>query len=427
MRECSGIGVVPNFRNFAKGLLYGDCDRATAFNLESFIGAPPSYKITGPATYYMDASCRFVAAPGLAPRLCGFAGYSWSPVSLLLRPDVDIDRNVSVVEFSLDKIPTHRFSLWKASEDAPLLVFNPGRKATVDSPKQLFGNWSFGGKPRSEGAVDRAPWSNGYEALGHLDGDKNGKVDGAELIGLDLWFDRDRDARVSPGELRSVRSEGIEALYYQNPQTAKVSTKDLVLEVGFDRRVGDTLVQGKSVDWYANSFFSRKEATEALSGMIAGDEAPSEARAGSNDLSMFKPHTPINPTSDVSGYWAWMTEESGSEQRPGVLALEQSEDGSLSGFVMSEALLARNAGDFRSAITIAPLHGTVSRGPDGAVSISFRVRGDDGAVLADATVRLNSDGSSLTGDTTQNFESRDPSSSVRSAQVRYGWIAGRLR
>ncbi len=74
-------------------------------------------------------------------------------------------------------------------------------------------------RPYADGTVDGSclfgsnrGYTNGYEALGGLDADNNGQVEGAELQGLMVWQDRNSDATVNDGELLTLESLGITAL-----------------------------------------------------------------------------------------------------------------------------------------------------------------------------------------------------------------------
>ena len=95
---------------------------------------------------------------------------------------------------------------------------------------------------------------------------------GAELESLALWFDKNRDARSDVGEVKSLASVGITALYYQNP-SGQPSGKDIGLEVGYERIVDGRVVQGRSVDWYGETFASKAEAAQALGAMFSGKKA----------------------------------------------------------------------------------------------------------------------------------------------------------
>jgi len=77
-------------------------------------------------------------------------------------------------------------------DDAPL---------SITSGLQLLGNvtfWAF--------------WQNGYHALRALDDDGDGEVRGAELRGLALWHDRNRNGVSERGEVRPVSAWRIAAL-----------------------------------------------------------------------------------------------------------------------------------------------------------------------------------------------------------------------
>jgi hypothetical protein len=52
-------------------------------------------------------------------------------------------------------------------------------------------------------------WRNGFDALRALDDDGDGQIADAELKGLALWFDRDRDGRSLPARSRPVEQLGL--------------------------------------------------------------------------------------------------------------------------------------------------------------------------------------------------------------------------
>lgn len=71
----------------------------------------------------------------------------------------------------------------------------------VTSGRQLFGNviwWMF--------------WESGYQALAALDDDHDGWLQGRELAGLVLWFDRNQNGISDPGEVIPIEQAGVEAL-----------------------------------------------------------------------------------------------------------------------------------------------------------------------------------------------------------------------
>ena len=80
----------------------------------------------------------------------------------------------------------------------------PAGRGEIRSALQLFGNvtfWLF--------------WPNGYAALGALDDDRDGAIAGAELIGLALWRDANRNGTSEPGEVRPVGAWGIVKLSHR--------------------------------------------------------------------------------------------------------------------------------------------------------------------------------------------------------------------
>jgi hypothetical protein len=84
------------------------------------------------------------------------------------------------------------------SADAGILVWAPDPSKPVTSGRQLFGSrtwWIF--------------WRDGYEPLSMLDDDGDGRLTGAELDGIRVWRDVDRDGVCSPSELRPVADYGV--------------------------------------------------------------------------------------------------------------------------------------------------------------------------------------------------------------------------
>jgi len=249
--------------------------------LADFLGAPPLELIdTSPANYgrtwwvdtskhwYMDSQCRYRESLGNS-KLCGFAGISVSPISLIFDESASLDSDMTVVDFSLDPNRQGSYSVWKGSDKAPLLVYDPERSGNVANATKLFGNYTFGGRKAelSRVALDSRPqrplWNNGYEALALLDTDHDGRVAGPELEPLALWFDKNRDAHSDAGEVQPLSSVGIIALYYRNP-SGTAGSKDIGLTVGYERLVNGRVVQGRSVDWYGEIFSSKMEAAQAL-------------------------------------------------------------------------------------------------------------------------------------------------------------------
>lgn len=81
------------------------------------------------------------------------------------------------------------------------LVWDPDHTGRITSGQELFGSasgWFF--------------FPDGYRVLDALDDDRDGRLRGAELEGIAVWFDRDSDGVSDPGEVTPVHELGIVAL-----------------------------------------------------------------------------------------------------------------------------------------------------------------------------------------------------------------------
>ena len=231
--------------------------------------------------WYMDANCHWASLTANTP-ICGFAGVATSPISLIWDEDASLDDGMTVVSFSINARQPDAFSLWKASEKAPLLVYDPTHSGEVASAKQLFGSYTFGGKTtkvadyRSEAV--RTPWGNGYEALALLDSNRDGKLSGKELGDLALWFDKNRDGVSQPGEVKSLSKLGVTALYYK-PDRTDAKSGNIQADLGYERLVNGKRVRGASVDWFAQTFSTKQEAMAALGAIFQQEKKTSDAAA----------------------------------------------------------------------------------------------------------------------------------------------------
>jgi hypothetical protein len=85
--------------------------------------------------------------------------------------------------------------------NASFLVWDPECSGAINSGRQLFGSatwWMF--------------FEDGYAALDALDDNDDGWLSGAELEGLSLWRDGDRDGVSDAGEVETLATRGIAAL-----------------------------------------------------------------------------------------------------------------------------------------------------------------------------------------------------------------------
>lgn len=384
-----------------------------------------------PIQFYMDESCRY-APPKAGVTVCGFAGVSWSPISLLVKPEVALEKDSTVVQFPLDPTLPASFSLWKASESAPLLVYDPDGTGAVTSARQLFGNYTFGGKTTNiadaKSSTLRSPWSNGYEALGLLDTNHDDVVSGDELKPLALWLDKNRDGISDKDEVVPAREFGITQLFYKNSLNVP-NSKDVKLEKGFTRVVDSKELSGPSVDWFGETFTNRLEAAQALEAKLRAampretmdalvSSLPEELRG--NPLT-FKPHQATDHSSDLSGYWLWHTKDKDGANHPGVFALEQKGD-RVFGYNIVEAILADNKTGLKSSVRIIPAEGTITVSPNGERTLSMKLIDVTGEGTAVSTATLTSTGNSLSGKTRQEIIASG-GDSPQSVSTEYEWTA----
>ncbi len=82
-----------------------------------------------------------------------------------------------------------------------ILVWDPRGTGRVRHAQQLFGSYTWS-----------IPWRNGYEPLGWLDRDGDGRLSGGELTGIAIWRDADQDGVSDAGEVASLASWGVRSL-----------------------------------------------------------------------------------------------------------------------------------------------------------------------------------------------------------------------
>ena len=396
---------------------YGDCNTCNPFNY---------------FYWYMDENCQWTSGAGRP--ICGFGGISWSPISLIWDAAASLTTDMTVVSFSINASQPEAYSLWKASGKTPLLVYDPKHTGKVTSARQLFGAYAFGGQTSRvadyESEAVRTPWSSGYAAMELLDDNHDGKLAGNELRALALWFDHNRDGISQRGEVKSLSSVGVKALYFK-PNRTDPETGDIRTEVGYERLVDGKLVKGASVDWFAKTFSTRQEATVALSSMFQreseADAAAALAALGAGPDGVqnwphnplrFKPHEAKNHLTDLSGYWYWTVNEKGGRNVPGIFAFEQSGARDLVGYSVVEARLEKNPDHLASVVSLMPAKGTVSHDPDGNVQLTMEIVDKKTGGIATSTAVLSEDGMVLLGKTTQKLVVEN-----NSATVNYEWAA----
>ena len=252
-----------------------------------------------------------------------------------------------------------------------------------------------------------------------LDTNKDGKLSGAELDGLALWFDKNRDGAVGQAELLTLEDADVTALYYKwDKRDSK--TGDLWTSVGYERTVNGKTVQGRSVDWFTQTFATKDEAITALpvifqaeaskssatatsetwkTGVLSADKALAKLPAYAGD---FAPHVAKNHSKDLSGYWLWHIAEDKGGKHPGVFAFEQLDEHTLIGYSVAEVPLAKNKQGFRSGVRALPALGQISVKKRHR-ELTMEVNDPKSGGTAKSTATLSSDGKVLHGKTTQSY------------------------
>ena len=396
---------------------------------------------------YFDEQCRPVRADRDAVQSACLAGrlrWEASPISLLFDTTIaEFRANARVVQFALE--PSRgNWSVWKASANAPLLVYDPEHRGQIRGPEQLFGHWTFGGRQsaslKSESITDAgngigvSRWENGFAALASLDRDNDKMVSGAELKGLGLWFDANQNGLSEPGEVQAVDSAGITKLFYAISERDPV-TKDLIAHVGFERSVDGKTVTGVAVDWFGETARSDVELTQrqtALGQLCSDAPNGSSSEPNTADESNAEPTTTPGPehkhgkrapaAAQISGTWVW--ESVDGQGTRGVLAFSQLQGENsrvIEGVSILEAEFASSLSNgSRRVLNFLRLQGTADYSADGKPTIQFEHRGNDGLVIK-SVATLEDDGKLLRG----TSHSEVPGSGGVKLKMKYNWKAAR--
>jgi hypothetical protein len=342
-----------------------------------------------------------------------------SPISLVMEEGYDIEADVSIVAFPVDNSKDNKLYTWKASDKAPLLVYDPEQKGEIRSANQLFGNWTFGGKQLASlvtGGVS-TEWRDGYEALATLDRNRDGKVSGEELKHLALWFDSNRNGISESGEVQSLAKHDVTELYYAADRRDEL-TRSVHASKGFLREANGKKSLGASVDWYSAS-------ADALDAFMKNAEQMSRRSADSIKQHASDSAVAKNSSVDISGRWRWSATSAAdfpSDRKPqGVFYIQEDGKG---GFLMASMNYSKGSLQSKSVIGMkfAAMSGTKSITDAGLTIVQFETPNDTGGAGAHlkSSAVLRSDGS-MDGETTAfgNFIIG------KTGTIRYQWIATR--
>jgi hypothetical protein len=246
-------------------------------------------------------------------------------------------------------------------------------------------------------------WAHGFEALSQLDADLNGKVDGAELEPLGLWFDRNHDGISQPGEVVSASSERVTALFYA-VDSKQSREHELWASVGFERIVDGKLVTGAAVDWFAQEARSKAELALRQQMDNAANSTTGEYLQELLDRQAPAPYASLVGQDKFAGAWKWTIRDSSNANANissgGTLMLVTNEgEREITGMSMIELPLVTWSNDqSRRLLAYSPVTGSFEF-KDGKLGLTFTAQ-DGAKALAVSNATVSEDGNTLRGTTT---------------------------
>jgi len=373
----------------------------------------------------LDDSCNIIARDELRSGcLAGEFRWEFSPVSLLWENGHDLESSFTVSEFPLHlKGVKGQSYQWRASSEAPLLVWDPAGERNVRDATQLFGNHTFGKK-----------WKNGYEALETLDTDSDGKLKDKELKSIALWFDADRDGVSDPNEVKGAQEAGVVSVFV-TPDRTDPKNGWVHASKGYERVVNGKVETLPSVDWFAKPYSGLAEAiatsgsgsessrassvsgvSDGSDGQVKGSEPSSQGKGSKADAKA------AEGARLISGTWLWASNPKvpSREKRvgDGVLSFLDAGKGTFKGMSFLEVPVESNADKVAKIQLGFPLEGTFEgKNPKGEATYRFVVVDKKTGQETSSQVILSSDGKTLRGRS---------KSKTRDGQLEYGWTAIRL-
>ena len=385
-------------------------------------------------TTYLDEDCNFKKAPeGGLEDICGDLDVVTlvSPVSLLLDESVNINEEISFVEFQVDPRTTGKWYTWKASEKAPLLVYGPSTSVLPKSGAELLGNWTDISKSvslrnnSSKATSDSGLWRDGFEALSQLDANSDGELSGKELSSLSLWFDGNRNGVSEAGEVVPLSNKGISKIFFKGAKKMPFS-EDLKIEVGFERIVNGKTLQGAAVDWYAESADTKfellaRESARTLLGGSANIEANENQDSITQNELLSKNALPVSK--NISGIWQWEfdSNNASSKNPKGLLTFKQ-DAGRVTGTSYNELPFIKNKLGINGALTVSRLNGSVVSEAGEVATYKLSAVGGNG-VKTESTLTLKNSGALIEGKSVMSIPAVKGKSEAKS--FAYNWTATR--
>lgn len=357
-------------------------------------------------TVYLQSDCRPVEKWKQeiiktcdVPITAYFNAYS-SPVSLLWGEGTKIKDISSRSKFPINPKEAGKWFIWKGSGKTPLVVWDPEGTGVIVAAAQLFGNHTF----------DKE-WKNGYEPLGSLDKDHNDWLEGEELKGIALWFDFNQDGISDTGEVKKPSDVGVFAIGTKSSQD-DLKNGNIFADKGYKRKVGDKVIEGRSVDWFSGSVEGRFGVEALYGGSSEGKDAASAENRNKE----------MAPSKDVAGIWDWRMVDFSKQELPenmprGSFTLLVDDNGvSGTSYVMQET--APNKSGIGEQLIASQITGSLSNVAGKNPGVIFTSVTPNGGKVESKAV-LSDDGRVMYGETTEESgPNRDP--------IRYGWVAHRF-
>ena len=170
---------------------------------------------------------------------------------------------------------------------------------------------------------------------------------------------------------RTLRRNRSRRLFY-TPDKRDPTTGDIHASLGYERRIAGQVVQGASVDWFAEALESPFEIVTprpSANKKSTRKQSPSRDEAKAGTAARLPQGVPL-----LSGAWRWRITSSGyyGERRPGgILTFKEQADGRVAGHSYVEMPLQRGPAGVRSMISTAPFSGQSERLGDGRLRVAF--------------------------------------------------------
>lgn len=382
----------------------------------------------------MDRSCNVVPYSRdfrNLPSSCTFSVsyFESSPISLILDQDSWNDRESTLTKFPLNPADTNSWYTWKASDKAPLLVYDPEHTGKINRAAQLFGEWTFGGQRYAalgSENVRPTPWKDGYEALATLDSNGDEKISGQELTPLALWLDANRDGISQSGEVQPVGDFGITALYFRADRKDEI-TNSIYASVGYERMINNQKVIGSSVDWYgkaASSPMSFLDQPMSLGIKGEAENTNSALPTIHQDSTDALPESAALASGETAGgLWQWnfddRKDQNSGGSSGGLLLIRDNASGKkIKGisFVQRELIVSDKVRDDRALGSVNLIEGLKKFDKNGRPVLLFKtIEGGERAKVTSEAV-INSDGTM----------SGTSSAKVAGQSLTYRWTAKRV-